>query len=300
MALTYTERRNLYGQLTNDSSSTNLSFGDTLMNESEKRVINKRAYDFTQRLFTQSTVAGQQFYNVPVNYRRLIGNPTITVGSILYTPLEAPDREFWDRVTAVQEQSDIPQWFYIFNRQIGFYPTPSSAGNTITFPYEIQARDLSVADYTTGSIVATTNGDATITGTGTNWTAGMVGRYIQIAEDNSATSGDNQWYEIASITSGTELELTIPYEGTTFSSATQSYTLAQRTILPNGYDLIPVYAAAEQYFTQSLEAGKADRYRLLKEELQRDLDRDHGQKSSSVVIEEKGPIRNPNLYIRQP
>ena len=300
MALTYTERRNLYGQLTNDSDATNLSFGDTLMNEEEKRVVNKRAWDFTQRLRTSTTVAAQQFYNFPVNYRRLIGNPTINVGSILYTPLEAPDREFWDRVTSVDQQSDIPQWFFIFNRQIGFYPTPSTAGNTINLPIEIQARDLSVADYSTGTIAAATNGDATITGTGTNWTAGMAGRYIQIAEDNTATSGDNQWYEIASITSGTALELTIPYEGTTFSGATQSYTLAQRTILPNGYDLIPVYAASEQYFIKTLEAGKADRYRLLREDLQRDLDRDHGQKSSSVVIEEKGPIRNPNLYVRQP
>lgn len=296
--LSFTQRRDLYGQFTNDLTATNLSFGDRLMNESEKRVLNKRAWDFTQRIFTQDTVASQQFYNVPVNYRRLIGNPTITVGDITYTPIEAPDREFWDRVTAVSNVSDIPQWFFIFNNQIGFYPTPANDGDVITFPYEIQNRDLSVPDYPTGTIASATDGDATITGTGTAWIPGMAGRFIRITEDNTADSGDNQWYEIQAITDGTNLELNIPYEGTTFSGATQTYILAQMTLLPNGYDLIPVYEAAEQYFIKTIEAGKADRFKVLRQDLQRDLDRDHGQKTSSVVIEEKGPILNPNLFVR--
>jgi len=150
--LSFTQRRDLYGKLTRDNSSDNLTLGDTLMNEEEKRVINSRGWDFTQRVFTDTTVANQQFYNLPVNYRRLIGKPTITVGSTTYTPREAPDRETWDILNSTTDKSDIPQFFFIFNRQIGFYPTPSTTSNTITLPVEIQAIDLSIADFTTGTI----------------------------------------------------------------------------------------------------------------------------------------------------
>lgn len=298
--LSFTTRRDLYGNLTNDTGSDNLSLGDTLMNESEKRVINKRAWDFTQRLFLDVTVANQQFYNLPVNYRRLIGQPTITVGSIKYTPREAPDRATWDNITSVSNTSDIPQIFFIFNNQIGFYPTPSSSANVIELPYEKQSRDLSVADFTTGTVLSITNGATTVEGTGSpTWTSGMAGRFIQISEDNSATSGDNQWYEIASVTDSDTLELVIPYEGTTIASATQGYIIAQMSILPNGYDMIPIYEAAQQYFIKTLEAGKADRYGNLHAALQKDLDRDHGQKTSSVVVEEIDRLKNPNLFVRQ-
>ena len=295
--LSYTQRRNLYGDYTSDSSTENLSFGDTVMNESEKRVINKRAWDFTQRTFADTTVASQQFYNLPVNYRRLIGNPTVTVGGTTYTPTEVPDRTSWDRLNSTSSTSDIPQYFFIFNKQIGFYPKPTSSGNTISIPYELQSRKLSVADFTTGTIVSIANGATTVTGTGTSWTDGMAGRYIQITEDNTADSGDNQWYEVASITGGTILELSIPYEGTTIAAATQGYTLAQMSVLPDGYDMLPVYEASQQYFIKTLEAGKADRYGELYDDLMLDLTKDHGQKSSSVVVEQVGMIKNPNLYL---
>jgi len=197
--LSFTQRRDLYGKLTRDNSSDNLTLGDTLMNEEEKRVINSRGWDFTQRVFTDTTVANQQFYNLPVNYRRLIGKPTITVGSTTYTPREAPDRETWDILNSTTDKSDIPQFFFIFNRQIGFYPTPSTTSNTITLPVEIQAIDLSIADFTTGTITSITNGATTLTGSGTSWTAGMAGKFVRIDDDNTADSGDNQWYEVSSV-----------------------------------------------------------------------------------------------------
>jgi len=232
--LSFTQRRNLYGDLTNDKSSENLTFGDTLMNESEKRIINKRAWDFTQRLFTDLTEVGVQFYPLPVNYRRLIGNPTVTVGSITYTPTEAPDRTSWDRLNSVSTSSDIPQWFFIFNKQIGFYPKPSTASNIITLPIEIQNRDLSIADHITSNIISITNGATTVVGTAPLFTTGMAGRFIRITEDNSSTSGDNQWYEIASVTNATTLELSIAYEGTTIAAASissLSITMTLSTVL---------------------------------------------------------------------
>ena len=78
MSLSFTEKQTIYGDLTNDSSTNNLTFGKTLINEAEKRVINKRAWDFTQDLFNSVTVADQANYKLPTNYRRAIGNITVT------------------------------------------------------------------------------------------------------------------------------------------------------------------------------------------------------------------------------
>lgn len=298
--LSFTTRRDLYGKLTRDASSDNLSLGDTLMNEEEKKIINSRAWDFIQRVFTDTTVASQQFYNLPVNYKKLIGQPTITVGSVTYSPQEAPDRATWDWINSVSFTSDVPQFFYIFNKQIGFFPTPSSSSNTITLPIEIQARDLSIADYTTGTILSVANGATTVEGTGSPaWTSGMAGRFIQISEDNSATSGDNQWYEIASVTDVDTLELVLPYQGTSIAAATQAYKLAQISILPDGYHNLPVYKAAQEYYIQNIEAAKADRFKTLYDDLFRTLISDRGSKTSDVSINDGRNIgiKNPNLYL---
>jgi len=61
--------------------------------------------------------------------------------------------------------------------------------------------------YTTGTI-STTNRDATVTGSGTTFTDAMAGRYMLLA---------GVWYQIASITDTTHLELAIPYGAIAFS-----------------------------------------------------------------------------------
>lgn len=299
MSLSYTTRRNLFGNFTKNTTADNLSFGDTLMNQEEKRVINSRAWDFTQRTFPSATVASQQFYNLPVNYRKLIGNPTITVGSVTYTIPEAPDRATWDRLNSVADTSDVPQYFYIFNRQIGFYPTPASNSNVITLPYEIQGIDMSVADYSTGTITSIANGATTLEGNGTSWTAGMAGKYIKIDDDNTADSGDNSWYEISSVTDADTIELVIPYEGVAIAAATQTYTIAQLSELPSSYETLPVYKAAQQYWLTNYDAGKLANFKLLYDEMFKTMVMDRGTKTSDLSISEDTSIKNPNLYIRQ-
>ena len=90
--------------------------------------------------------------------------------------------------------------------------------------YEATAQDLPylstdgalelVAPVTTGT-VAITNGDKTVTGTGTTFTLAMVGRKIRIA-------GDNTFYRIASFTSTTSIELENNFLEDTVTTATFS------------------------------------------------------------------------------
>lgn len=299
--LSYTQRRNLYAKFTRNSTTENLDLGDTLMNQEEKRIINARAWDFTQRTTTRTTVANQQFYNLPVNYKRLIGKPTITVGTTTYVIEEAIDRADWDYLNSVSNSSDIPQYFYIFNKQIGFYPKSSSNGNTITLPYELQSVDLNTADYSTGTIASIANGGTTVEGNSTSWTSGMAGKYIQITSDNTADSGDNSWYEIDSITDADTLELVLPYEGTSISGATQGYNIGQFSQLPDGYEMLPIWKAAEQYWLQNIDIAKSDRFKRLYDELFDVMKEDRLTKTSNLVVDEIGydKLKNPNLYLTQ-
>lgn len=74
------------------------------------------------------------------------------------------------------------------------------------------------ANYNTGTITVT-NGDATITGSGTSWnttTNAEVGEYIQLP--------DSKWYKIVTINSNTSLEIEVEYQGSTLAG--QSYIIS--------------------------------------------------------------------------
>lgn len=55
--LTYTGRRNMFGNLCNNSSATTLTLADALMNDSEKRIIATRDWPWLWRQYTISSVA---------------------------------------------------------------------------------------------------------------------------------------------------------------------------------------------------------------------------------------------------
>ena len=74
--------------------------------------------------------------------------------------------------------------------------------------------------YTTGT-TKFTNSSTTVEGTGTNWSSANCWVGMKIKND-----ADGTWYEVASLTDATHLELTAEYEGTTTGS--DPYTLRQR------------------------------------------------------------------------
>lgn len=82
----------------------------------------------------------------------------------------------------------------------------------------LKYRGSTNSNYTTGTITVT-NGDATVTGSGTSWatsTNADTNEYIKLP--------DGKWYKIASIASNTSLEIEVSYQGATLSG--QSYTIS--------------------------------------------------------------------------
>lgn len=78
---------------------------------------------------------------------------TVLVGGILWQPLDAPNRQFWDSLNTIPFYSDFPQFSYRFKaNQIQLFPIPTSANDPIQINYKRRIKDLSVADFTTGTI----------------------------------------------------------------------------------------------------------------------------------------------------
>lgn len=295
--LTYTSARNLYASLTNNNETGNLTFGDTMINEGMKFMLGNTAWPFLERNVTQPTVASQQYYTIPDNSDKLL-SVTIQVGTYIYRPTQVTSRNDWDYINSSSVvTSDIPSYFYVLNGEVGFWPIPINAGNTIGINYQLRVKDISTADYTTGTILTATNGSTAIVGSGTSWTAGMVGKYLQITSSNTANKGDGLWYEIEEVLSATSITLVKPYVGTSISAGAAAYIIGDVMIIPEKYQKGSVYYAVGEYWMKQDEQARADRFIERYNNLMDQMKRVEGQKTTSVVIDDGGmmPYINPNL-----
>jgi len=293
----FTDLRNLFGTLANNSASATLTMADELINDSIRRACSERNWAFLQKSKTDNTVAGQQFYTLPYDYDQL-DDVTVTIGTTKYVPREVENQQSWDILNQQTTfQSNFPDYYYIFNGQLGFYPIPSSSSTgAITYNYRRKIVDLSIADYTTGTIVSIANGAKTVTGSGTTWTASMVGEFIRI----SAPTGDNVWYEIGAVGSTTSLTLVKSYNGTSIAAGSAAYTIGQMPILPEAFHDLPVYDALSVYFSSvAQDVNKANLYLDKTEGLLRKLRVSYDNKTLDPTIQDFAPraVQNPNLFI---
>ena len=298
--LTYTGLRNLYGQLTNKSSSAHLTDGDRLINDVYLRLTNNFNWPFLQKQTTITTVASQQAYDLPNDLSKIVA-VTVTVSTTQYTLKEIPNWNDWEDLNSTTTfTSQFPSHYFVFNNQIHVFPTPSAAGDTITVTYRQKVKELSIADNTTGTIVSITNGAKALVGSGTSWTAGMVGNYIKITDGFAANLGDNFWYKISAVGSTTTITLDKSYQGTTIAAGSAGLTLGQIPLIPEEYQAMLVYYAAYQYWNaQNNGATRAAEFRDQYNEFLNQMVKDQGEKSMDVVIEpvSDDPMLNPNLFI---
>lgn len=292
----YTTLRNYAGSISQNTSATNLTLFDQMINDAHRDLMQK--YFFNENSTTIVTVAQQQFYNLPYNYSKL-KTGTITIGDLKWTPTEILSRQDWDKLNVFPYYSSIPNNFYIYNGQLGFWPIPSDAGNTITFNYKIRVPDLSISDYTTGTVTAT-NGSATITGSGTGFLANYLAVAGSVLNLNlwlkiTPPSGDGNWYQISSIASATSLTLVNTYQGGTVAGAT--FTIGQMPLLLEDFHDLLTYRPLIIYFSSiAPDKVKAQQYKDLWDEGIKRLDDYCGTKATNVNL--RGAINtiNPNLY----
>lgn len=258
---------------------------------------------------TALTVGGLQFYPAPPNYSKL-KTVTITIGNLKWTPKEIFNRQEWDSLNVFPYYADIPNNFFVYpggdkGGQVGIYPIPSTTGNVITYNYKFRIPDLSMADYNTdttngnaitgaGTITAT-NGSMTITGSSTVFVvtnnAQLESRWIRIPQP----SGDNLWYQIASVDSTTSITLYQPYQGITVEGAT--YTIGQMPLLMEDFQDMLVWKPLIFYYSTIVsKPEKVKEYEELYAEKKKQLDEYAGSKTINVNLSRTAVGRNPNLY----
>jgi len=266
---TYTALRNKTAEFCNVSTSDTVKMAkiDDNNNDSIRTMCNLHGgkLRFSETTKNMTTVATQAPYQIPNSFRKLIDMYIYSGSAItdtLYTPEMIFDPTKWKRVLQTKmSSSDVPSFTYVENRKFYIYPTPATTGNLITLRGRLQTKDLTIADYTTGTIVSVANEGTAVVGSGTAWTTDMVGRYIQITETTADLGGDGFWYEIAAVGSATTLTLTKPYEGTAIATGAAVYAIGQTSPIPEAYDVGICYRSAAIYW-QNQDLAKSKSYWL--------------------------------------
>jgi len=250
---------------------------------------------------TLATV-GVQSYPIPATVSK-IKNDTITIGQLVYTPAPVQSIQEWTLLNSLPYTSDIPNYFFIYNNEVNFWPIPSSTGNVISFNYKSRTPDLSFADYSTGTLTGIAAGSYVITGSSTSWnTTGafplntdltMFNLHLQI----TPPSGEGIWYPIQKFTSDTSVTLLKPIQNAPSSTAS-SYTIGQLPLLQEDFHDMLVHGALKVYFSSIVkDQALYNQYDKLEAERMELLKEYAGTKSINVDLGSQPVPNNPNLFI---
>jgi hypothetical protein len=249
---------------------------------------------------TISTV-GVQAYPIPATVSK-IKNNTINVGQLVYTPAPVMTIDEWTRINALPYTSSIPNYYFIYNNTVQFWPIPSTSGNVITFNYKARVPDLSFADYSTGTLSSIGVGDNQITGTATAWNAtGAYPLNVDLTMFNLALritppSGDGIWYPIQRFTSDTDVLLASPIQFAPSATAS-AYTIGQLPLLHEDFHDMLVYGALQTYYSSIVSNDAAfKKYSALYAERLTLLEDYAGTKAVNVDLGPQPVPRNPNLF----
>jgi hypothetical protein len=238
---------------------------------------------------TFSIVASQQYYQMPEDSIRL-KSLTVTVGSITYPLIEVADDLAWQELNMRVIKSSIPRRYYVkANDQFGIWPVPSgdlSGAGTLTF--EQEAKDMSQDDYTTGTI-AVTNGSTAVVGSGTAFTANMVGRSLGVTDSNP----DGAIYKIASFTDTTHITLENDYGGNTNGGA--SYMIGEFPNIPSEFHESLVDYALWRYYRRRRDFGSAKEMKAVFDESLMFCEQNYSSKTASQYMRASG-VAGPLVY----
>ena len=250
---------------------------------------------------TTITTVGVQAYPIPATVSK-IKNNTITVGQLVYTPAPVQSIQEWTMLNALPYTSDIPNYFYIYNNKVNFWPIPSTSGNVISFNYKARFADLSFADYSTGTLSGIAVGSNSITGSSTSWN--ITGTYplnVDLTAFNlflkiTPPSGEGLWYQIERFTSDTALLLTSPIQ-TAPSATASAYVIGQLPALEEDFHDMLVFGALMIYFSSIKQDKQAyQQYADLYKQRLDLLEAYAGTKSVNVDLGDQPIQSNPNLY----
>lgn len=254
---------------------------------------------------TAIATVGVQSYPIPPQVSK-IKNNTISVGQLVYTPAPVQSIQEWTQLNALPYTSDIPNYFFIYQNKVNFWPIPSTSGNIISFNYKASVPDLSFADYSTGTLSGITVGSNSITGASTSWNAtGTYPLNVDLTYFNlflkiTPPKGEGLWYQIQSFQSDTALTLVQPIQNAPSATAT-AYVIGQLPLLQEDFHDMLVFGSLKIYYSSILQNKvKYEQYLNEYDTRLTLLEAYAGTKSVNVDLGEQPIPNNPNLFIYAP
>jgi len=272
----------------------------------------------TSTATTAISSVGVQRYAIPAVVSK-IKNDTITIGQLRYVPAPVQSRAEWDWINTLPYTSDIPNYYFIWNGAVEFFPIPSTTGNIIQFNYQARVPDFSFIygdtsggawtagntayDYQKGTITPPAVGATAVTGSSTGWnTTGGFPLNVDVTYFNlyfriAPPKGDGIWYPIYQFASDTSLVLATPMVNQTTTAAGASYEIGQMPLLQEDFHDMIVQGPLKIYFTSiSKDAEKFKLYDALFKERYDRLEDYNGTKSVNVDLGAQPMPLNPNLF----
>lgn len=289
LELTYTQAITFIRDMAGIASGlTEETVAKQLYNYYNNRWMTMKELDFTERSYDITTEKDIDSYVFP-RYVGRVRDLKFTSGTVLYVVNEVRTVDEWTDLKSGTSTSNIPTHYMLLrdsNNQmrLHIHPTPSVADLTITVYYTLLQSEMTVADYTTGKVDIVTNGNGTVVGSGTTWTAIMVGRWIQLP--------DNYWYNITARASDTSITVSPVYQGVSQATgANESYVLGEKSLLPPPFSMLPIWATI-----RDIEAARATpNVALLSQardevkDLQTDMFKLHSRRHQSALVDEPRP-----------
>lgn len=165
---TFGGQSSLFTTFTNNTSTANVDFGNTFINQYTLELVHKFPALFSEQTYSLQTFPNVRYYTLPAQLRKVntvvinVGNVegTTTTGAGFNWPVkECPTQEFWNEINMVNNiTSDIPLWYWVQpingQMQLGIYPMPAAGYNPITIRGQAEITAVSQADYMIGTIVS--------------------------------------------------------------------------------------------------------------------------------------------------
>lgn len=277
-----------------DDSADSLVLIKRALNQGHRKFASVLHRDWRVSYKTFSLVASQQYYQTPEDAVR-VKSLTVTRSSIIYPLTEIADEYKWQVLNARTQTSDNPSYFYVRGSdEFGIWPVPATNGtNAGTLAYERKVRDMSQADYTTGT-VAITSGSATVEGTGVTFTATMVGRYLRVDDP----SGDGMYYKITGFTDADTITLENTYGGSTVSTAT--YSIGEAPDIPEEFHESLIDYACFRYYLRRRDEGNAKDFKALYEMALEECRENYSSKIQSQYMRARTHTDPDNPWTREP
>ncbi len=248
--------------MTGDDASARLTILKEHINDTQRMVCGKRKWPFLEITTTITTAADTSRYELPADTDEvMVVKTTEDSGSTYHLPKKIHNPEFWDYLQSLGSgSSDVPEYWYIEDNDLLLYPAYATAGHTISVRHRRQWVDMSMADYTTGTITTVANGDETVTGSGSSWTGRkpVLNQHIRLTPVSG--KGDFRWYRISSITSDTVLELEKKYVGDAVATASCTYAIGEMPYFPGIYHNLCVYRPMALYYMEMEDINMANTY----------------------------------------